>query len=98
MVGPGLAFVVCFVSAYVSSTNAAFSHSTSAFSLTTWADGCWISSSRYTLSIPPRRRARGATWQKVTPNKLFGPKRDYDAITANIIAKYICHTTTTALH
>ena len=26
-------------------------------------------------SIPPRRRARGATWQKVTPNKLFGPKR-----------------------
>ena len=85
MVGPGLAFVVCFVSAYFSSTNAAFSHSTSAFSLTTSADSCWISSSRYTLSIPPRRRARGATWQKVTPKKLCEPKRDYDVIVAHIL-------------
>ena len=30
--------------------------------------------------------------------QLFEPKRDYDASNAKIIAKYICHTSTTALH
>ena len=48
--------------------------------------------------IPPRRRARGATRQNVTPNKLFEPKHDYDVINANLIEKYDCHTTTAALH
>ena len=49
-------------------------------------------------AIPPRRRARGATWEKVTPKKLFGPKRDYDVMNAKIIEKYDCHTTTAALY
>ena len=49
-------------------------------------------------SIPPRRRARGATWQKVTPKKLLGPKRDYDVINAKIIGKYDRHTATAALY
>ena len=46
-------------------------------------EGSWRSLPTWTVissdsaSIPPRRRARGATWQKVTPKKLFGPKRDY---------------------
>ena len=71
---------------------------TSAFSSTTSAFSCWISSPSWTVSIPPRRRARGATWQKVTPKKLFGPKRDYDVMNAKIIEKYDCHTTTAALY
>ena len=41
--------------------------------------------------------ARGATWEKVTPKKLLGPKRDYDVMNAKIIEKYDCHTTTAAL-
>ena len=84
MVGPSLASIVCFASTYVSATTAAFSLSTSAFSSTTSAFSCWISSPSWTVSIPPRRRARGALWQKVTPKKLFGPKFDYDVIVAYI--------------
>lgn len=84
MVGPGLASVVCFESSSFNSPTSAFSLSTSAFSSTTSAFSCWISSPTWTVSIPPRRRARGVTWQKVTPKVLFGPKRDYDVIVAHI--------------